>query len=465
MLRYHGITHGRTLLLPLCLTLLLMGTSIFAGFARALSLTEAYALALQHDPTFQAAIKAQEAGQEEKNLGLAELLPRLSFSYQNAPKNGQKMVSHAVDPRGRNTKESRNRQYRSYNSTVLLTQPLIDFEAWARYRTRQAYALMSDARFRSDSQQLAGRVVNSYVAVAYAQDRLEQVTQQRVVYEEQLVRNQKLFISGEGTRTDVAETQARYSQVLADELIVQDELDAAIRGLQLLVGISLPADLPINRLSNVPKFKIIKLDAEQYADWEQRALRHNPQLAAARQKVDVAYQDIESNRAGFLPKLELYASHSKNKSGSDNSIDQEYRTDSVGLRISMNLYNGGGTSAALRQSTANYGKTKYEMDAQTGEILNTLRRHYNACMNGEKRIRAYENALEAAELQVEATQKSVALGQRVNVDILNAEQQLYTVRRELSQAKYDYMKAWIGLLSESGQLNSEHINLITGYFG
>ncbi|MDE9520016.1 peptidase, partial [Xenorhabdus bovienii] len=92
-----------------------------------------------------------------------------------------KMVSHAVDPRGRNTKESRNRQYRSYNSTVLLTQPLIDFEAWARYRTRQAYALMSDARFRSDSQQLAGRVVNSYVAVAYAQDRLEQVTQQRVV--------------------------------------------------------------------------------------------------------------------------------------------------------------------------------------------------------------------------------------------------------------------------------------------
>ncbi|MBI6548924.1 TolC family outer membrane protein [Xenorhabdus lircayensis] len=462
MLRYHGVTDRRTLLLPLFLTMLL---SVFSGSASALSLTEAYALALQHDPTFQAAIKEQEAGQEENNLGLAELLPKLSFSYQNAPKNWQRMESHSLDGRGKTVKESRDRQYNSYSGAIILTQPLVDFEAWARYRTRQAYALMSDARFRADSQQLAVRVVNSYVAVAYAQDRLVQVAQQRATYEEQLERNQKLFSSGEGTRTDVAETQARYSQVLADELTVQDELDAAIRDLQLLVGIPLPADLPVNRLSNSSLFKAIKLDLARYADWEQMTLRHNPQLSAARQKVDVAYHDIERNRAGYLPKLELHASHSENKSSSDNSIDQKYRTDSVGLRVSMNLYNGGGTSAALRQSAANYGKTKYEMDAQTGEILNALRRNYNACVNGEKRIRAYETAVEAAVLQVKATQKSVALGQRVNVDILNAEQQLYTARRELSQAKYDYMKAWVGLLNESGQLNGEHIKLIAHYFG
>ncbi|MBD2797278.1 TolC family outer membrane protein [Xenorhabdus sp. 18] len=433
--------------------------------ASALSLTEAYALALQHDPTFQAAIKEQEAGQEEKNLGLAELLPKLSLSYQNAPKNWQQMESQSFDPRGRSVRESRDRQYHSYSGAVILTQPLIDFEVWARYRTRQAYALMSDSRFRADSQQLAVRVVNHYVAVAYAQDRLAQVVQQRAAYEAQLERNQKLFSSGEGTRTDIAETQARYSQVLADELAVQDELDAAMRDLQLLVGIPLPVDLPVNRLSDAPRFNPLKLDLAHYTDWEQRALRQNPQLAVARQKVEVAHHDIARSRAGYLPKLELYASHSENKSSSDNSIDQKYRTDSLGLRVSMNLYNGGGTAASVRQSAANYGKTKFEMDAQTGEILNALRRHYNACVNGEKRIRAYEMAVEAAALQVKATQKSVALGQRVNVDILNAEQQLYTARRELSQAKYDYMKAWIGLLNESGQLNGEHIKLIADYFG
>ncbi len=478
MLRYCSFANKRTLLLPLLLRVMFLTvmflTVMFltvllvmlaSGSARALSLTEAYALALQHDPTFQAAIKEQEAGQEEKNLGLAELLPKVLISYQNAPQNWQEMESHSVDMRGRKVSESRDRKYNSYSGAVILTQPLIDFEAWARYRTRQAYTLMSDARFRADSQQLAVRVVNSYVAVAYAQDRLEQVARQKTAYEEQLERNQKLFSSGEGTRTDVAETQTRYSQVRADELMVQDELDAAIRDLQLLVGVPLPAGLPVNRLSNAPQFKAIKRDIGRYVDWEQQALSQNPQLAAARQKVDVAYHDINRNRAGYLPKLELYASHSENKSSSDNSIDQKYQTDSIGLRVSMNLYNGGGTAAAVRQSAANYGKTKYEMDAQAGETLNALRRNYNAYVNGEKRIRAYETAVEAAELQVRATQKSVALGQRVNVDVLNAEQQLYTVRRELSQAKYDYMKAWIGLLNESGQLNGEHIKLIADYFG
>ncbi|OTA16667.1 ABC transporter permease [Xenorhabdus vietnamensis] len=463
MLRYCSFANKRTLLLPLLLTVLL--AILISGSVHALSLTEAYALALQHDPTFQAAIKEQEAGQEEKNLGLAELLPKISISYQNAPQNWQKMESQSLNNRGRVIRESRDREYSSYSGAIVLTQPLLDFEVWARYRTRQAYSLMSDTRFRADSQQLAVRVVNSYVAVAYAQDRLAQVAQQRTAYEEQLEHNQKLFSSGEGTRTDVAETQTRYSQVLADELVVQDELDAAIRDLQLLVGMPLPADLPVNRLSNVPRFKTIKLDLEHYADWEELALRQNPQLAATRHKIEAAYQDIQRNRAGYLPKLELYASHNENKSSSDNSIDQKYRTDSIGLRVSMNLYNGGGTSAAVRQSAANYGKTKYEMDVQTGEILNALRRNYNACVNGEKRIRAYEMAVGAAALQVKATQKSVALGQRVNVDILNAEQQLYTARRELSQAKYDYMKAWVGLLNESGQLKGEHINLIADYFG
>ncbi|CDG95132.1 Alkaline protease secretion protein aprF [Xenorhabdus bovienii str. puntauvense] len=465
MLKYLRIADRRMLLFPLCSAMLLIGMSIFSGSSCALSLTEAYALALQNDPVFQMAIKEWEAGQEENNLGLAELLPKLSFSYQNAPKNWQKMESHSENRLGKRIKEEREQQYGSYNSAIILTQPLIDFEAWARYQTRQSYALMSDARFLADSQQLAVRVVNSYIAVAYAQDRLAQMTQQRIAYEEQLIHNQKLFSSGEGTRTDVAETQARYSQVFANELTVKDELDAAIRDLQLLVGIPLPMDLPVNRLSDTPKFKIIKLDLKNYTDWEQLALRHNPQLMAARQKVEAAHHDIERNRSGFLPKMELYASHNENKSSSDNSIDQKYRTNSVGLRVSMNLYNGGGTSAALRQSVANYGRTKYEMDAQSGNILNSLRKNHNACSNSEKRIQSYETGVKAALLQVSATRKSVLLGQRVNVDILNAEQLLYTARQDLSQAKYDYIKAWIGLLSESGQLNDEHIKLITHYFG
>ncbi len=438
--------------------------SLFSFPAWALSLTEAYALALENDPTFLAAVKEREGGEEYEKLGRAELLPKVIMSYQNSPRNWQHMESVGYDLWGRKTTSSRDRQYSSYNAAVVLTQPLIDFEIWARYKASQAHTLMSNERFRADFQQLAVRVVNAYVDVAYAQDQIDLVIRQKMAYEKQLELNKKLFTSGEGTRTDVVETQSRYSQAIADEIAAKDDLDAAIRNLQLIVGVPLPIDLPVQRLSDKKRFQILRLLPERYEAWEKLALANNPVLAASRQEVQAAYHEVQRNRAGYLPKLEFYASHSENESSSDNTIDQKYRTDTIGLRMSMNIYNGGATSASVRQAAANYGRTKYDLDAQAGEILNALRRNYNQYLNSEKRISAYEMAVESASLQVDATSKSVALGQRVNVDVLNAEQQLYTARRDLSQAKYNYIKSWIGLLNEAGELKGEHLDKIAKYF-
>lgn len=426
--------------------LILFSVSLFSFPAWALSLTEAYALALENDPTFLAAVKEREGGEEYEKLGRAELLPKVIMSYQNSPRNWQHMESVGYDIWGRKTTSSRDRQYSSYNAAVVLTQPLIDFEIWARYKASQAHTLMSNERFRASFQQLAVRVVNAYVDVAYAQDQIDLVIRQKMAYEKQLELNKKLFSSGEGTRTDVVETQSRYSQAIADEIAAKDDLDAAIRSLQLIVGAPLPVDLPVQRLSDKKRFRILRLSPERYEEWEKLALANNPVLAASRQEVQAAYHEVQRNRAGYLPRLELYASHSENESSSDNTIDQKYRTDTIGLRMSMNIYNGGATSASVRQAAANYGRTKYDLDAQAGEILNALRRNYNQYLNSEKRIGAYEMAVESASLQVDATSKSVALGQRVNVDVLNAEQQLYTARRDLSQAKYNYIKSWVACL-------------------
>ncbi|TNH42591.1 TolC family outer membrane protein [Photorhabdus luminescens] len=444
--------------------LILFSVSLFSFPAWALSLTEAYALALENDPTFLAAVKEREGGEEYEKLGRAELLPKVIMSYQNSPRNWQHMESVGYDIWGRKTTSSRDRQYSSYNAAVVLTQPLIDFEIWARYKASQAHTLMSNERFRASFQQLAVRVVNAYVDVAYAQDQIDLVIRQKMAYEKQLELNKKLFSSGEGTRTDVVETQSRYSQAIADEIAAKDDLDAAIRSLQLIVGAPLPVDLPVQRLSDKKRFRILRLSPERYEEWEKLALANNPVLAASRQEVQAAYHEVQRNRAGYLPRLELYASHSENESSSDNTIDQKYRTDTIGLRMSMNIYNGGATSASVRQAAANYGRTKYDLDAQAGEILNALRRNYNQYLNSEKRIGAYEMAVESASLQVDATSKSVALGQRVNVDVLNAEQQLYTARRDLSQAKYNYIKSWVGLLSEAGELKGEHLDKIAKYF-
>ena len=102
-------------------------------------------------------------------------------------------------------------------------------------------------------------------------------------------------------------------------------------------------------------------------------------------------------------------------------------------------------------------QAEYELDGNTRSALIELRKQYNACESGASRLRAYERALVAAEALVVSTRKSVQGGERVNLDVLNAEQQLATTRRDLAQARYDYLLAWIKLHYQAGVLSETQL--------
>ena len=184
----------KALLLTLC-----FGCS---SAAHALGLLDAYDLALRNDPTFQAAIQEREGGEENRAIGRAALLPNLSWSYNNS-RNESEVTAGDVKS---------DRDYRSYASTLTLQQPLLDYEAYARFRQGTAQALMADERFRGKSQELAVRVLNAYSQALLAQERIELSRAQKRAYAERLQLNDRLLKGGEGTRTDVlAFIQRMYS--------------------------------------------------------------------------------------------------------------------------------------------------------------------------------------------------------------------------------------------------------------
>ena len=431
--------------------------------AYSLGILDAYSLALEKDPTFQAAIKEKEAGDEAKNIGRAGLLPKVSLNYQNAPRNWQTQKYQTSDIFGNVSDVTKRQQYRSYAGSVTLTQPLFDYEAYAKYKTGVAQSLMADEKYRSKYLELAVRVISAYVSVAYAKDQIALAEAQKAAYKEQLALNDRLMAAGEGTVTDVAETQARYSLAEAQVIEARDVLDSAQRELEVIIGI------PLDHLDAIQtlrpgKFQVSPLRFTAFDDWQKLAMERNPQLASSRHGVDAARYDVERNRAGFMPQVQLYASHSENDSSSDNTVNQKYRTDSVGVQVSMPIYSGGGVAASTRQAAARYGQAKYELDAQVGSIMNDLRKQFNQCISSQAKLRAYELAVKSATTQVEATRQSVLAGQRVNVDVLNAEQQLYAAQRDLAEAKYTYIKAWISLLGDSGTLSEKDIMQVAGYF-
>ncbi|MDR0192178.1 TolC family outer membrane protein [Pseudomonas yamanorum] len=426
-----------------------------SGSVQALGLLDAYDLALRNDPTFQAAIQEREAGEENRIIGRAGLLPNLSWSYNNSRNASEVTQSTAV---GNVTSD---RDYRSYASTLTLQQPLLDYEAYARYRQGAAQALFADERFRGKSQELAVRVLSAYSQALLAQERIELSRAQKRAYAERLQLNERLLKGGEGTRTDLLETQARLSLAQAEEIESLDTQDAALRELEAIVGEPLQIEelAPLTRQFNIPP-----LEPNRFETWRDLAMANNPELKSQHHALDAAEYEVERKRAGHMPKVSLYASSRQTSSDSESSYNQKYDTNSVGIQVSLPLFAGGSVSASTRQAANQLSQAQYELDAQTARTLIELRKQFNLNTSGAAKVRAYEMAVSSATALVTATKKSVTGGERVNLDVLDAEQQLFTARRDLADARHAYLLARIQLKYFAGLLNEQDLRALAGYF-
>jgi len=423
--------------------------------AHALDLGDAYALALRNDPTWQGAIAERAAGIENLAIGRAGLLPKLSYRYNRA-RNDSEVTQYSQF--GDVTTQ---RDYRSYTSTLTVEQPLFDYAAWAQYRSGVAQAALADERLRGRGQELVVRLFQAYSEALFAHEQISLAQAQRRTYAEQLTLNERLLKGGEGTRTDVLETRARLELAQAQEIEAGDNLDAALRTLQAIVGEAVGVE---DLAPLAAGFRVQPLSPARFEPWRDLAVAHNAELASQRHGLDVAEQNVERQRAGHLPSLSAYASKGISSSSSESTYNQRYDTDSIGLQLSLPLFAGGGVSAAVRQARAQRDAAGFELDAQLRDTVNQLRRQFNLCASSTAKIRAYDLAVNSAGALVEATRKSVAGGERVNLDVLDAEQQLYSARRDLAQARYDYLRAWLQLRYLAGVLDARDLQVLNAYF-
>ncbi len=418
--------------------------------ANALGLFQVYEQALRNDPVFLGAMKERDAGLENRNIGLSGLLPHASWSYNKGRNDSQATYKSEGRP---DTHEDRH--YNSFGSTLSVQQPIIDYEAYASYRKGVAQALFADQAFRGKSQELLVRVLSAYSQALFTRDQIEIAQAKKKAFEQQFKQNRQMFDKGEGTHTDILEAESRYELAGAEEIEAYNEQDAALRELAALMGVG---QINIEQLTplRVP-FRFLNLTPATYEAWNSLAMSENPDLASQRQLLEVAHQEVNRNRAGHLPKLNAYATVRSVESDSGNTYNQRYDTNTIGFEVSVPLYAGGGVSASTRQASRNLEQAEYDLEGKTRETMIQLRRQFNACTTGVQKIRAYDKALASAEALVVSTRYSIAGGERVNLDALNAEQQLYSTRQDLAKARYDYLMAWIKLHYYAGTLTDEQL--------
>jgi outer membrane protein, protease secretion system len=434
---------------------LLVSVALLAAAApsSALGLIEAYELAVRNDPVYRAAQLENEAAQQNIALGRSNLLPAITASY--APSRNRADVTNTAIPGS----PSDERRYDALSSSIQLRQPLYHPEGMARYRQGVAQTRGSDAQFTGRSQELIVRVASAYTFAKYAEDQRALAVAQREALAEQRLTNQRLFLRGEGTRTDVLETQAKFDLAVAQVLEANDNVTGARNALAALIG------RDVTRLDALADdFNVKQLVPASFEDWRGIALSTNPELLARRYAVEVAQEEANKQRAGHLPRVDLVASAGRNRSETINTFNQRATVGTLGVQVTMPLYAGGATSAAVAQAEANAERAQAQLDAAANEVTLELRKQFDLVTSSVARLEAARAALNSATLLVEATRRSVAGGQRINLDVLLAQQGLFDARRDLAQARYNHLLSLLRLRYSAGVLHLSDLVDMAGYF-
>lgn len=256
-------------------------TAVLSGPAQALSLLDAYEAALAHDPTYRSAIHESEAGEQNEIITRASLLPNLTITHTDSKSIGTNSQGTA------NPANPRELNFHSQVSALTLRQPIINMEAVAGYRQGQAQTNSSRARFTGQSQQLIVRLVEVYFETLLAQHRLKLAQAQLDSLTELKRVNENMLLKGEGTTTDVLETQSRHALAQAQLIEAQDELYVAQLRLESIIG---REATQLHHLSDI--FRADTVFLPDFEDWRALALDRNAELVTQRHIVQSGKEEI-----------------------------------------------------------------------------------------------------------------------------------------------------------------------------
>ncbi|MBD0678003.1 MULTISPECIES: TolC family outer membrane protein [Pseudomonas] len=431
-----------------CIVFCLLGLSLPAS---AMDLKQAWDLLQYQGPIYRAAVHEKAAGEENRAIGKAGLLPQVNASAYDNKVNGTQR-QNGLD---------RDLDYDSKGANVRLRQPLFNKQKMAEYRQGKQRADYSVAVFDAKSQDAAVRLAESYFDVLLASETILLAKSKLNAFEEQLASAKRRMELGAGTITDIDESVARRDLAEAELIEAQDNLVNARRKLEEYIG-----EPPESLTTLQPTFATPPLLPSNLQDWLVKAQADSPLIHARRHSSALAEEEVKRAKAGHWPTLDFVAGYTAGDSQSISELNQRNRYSSIGLEVNFPLYSGGGTSALARQASANSYKAMDELDATRQEVITGTTREYQGVQSGAQRIHALEKAVASNERSLASTRKGFKEGgTSTNSDVLNAEELLFVARHDLFEAKLRYLMSRLRLASSVGSLGDDDIDHINNYLG
>lgn len=429
--------------LAACLSLSLFAQAPAHADETTYSLIDIYQQALANDPQLASALNANRAAQEIIEQGKALYRPTVNINAgATASQTDIRFIGRTNTNPFVNTGRS---NFEGYSYGVDARQPIYRKQNLVQMQQAKIQVSQADKQLNLTQQNLILRVTQAYFDVLIAQDKIALIASQKTAILSQLEQAKANFDVGTATITDVNESQARYDLVLAQEIATENELQIAKRVIQAITGV-----IPQQLASVKSDIQTTSL-AQGMDTWLQVAAANNLNILLQQDALKFAEQEVERLSAFHLPTLDAIATYTNNyANGSANGFGSELESAVIGVQMQIPLYQGGSISSRVRQAVLNQEKAKDDIEiARRNTELETQRAYLNLNTTIAQ-VKAYEQALISSQSQVDSTKLGYEVGVRTSVDVLNAEQQFFLAKRDLLQARYNYLVNIIRLKASSG---------------
>ncbi|MBT2370462.1 TolC family outer membrane protein [Pseudomonas fluorescens] len=415
--------------------------------ASAEDLYQLYQKALAHDMKFAAAQAQQLATAEKEPQSRANLLPNLSITGGAA----------WVDA------EDSSDYHRNRNNTnayaVVLTQPLLRWQNVIAHDQSKLLISASEVQTEQSRQDLMLRVARAYFDVLLNRELLNTRTQQLQTLLKSQDRSRRLLADGAATANALEQVQAQYDQAFSEQIAARGALDLAN---QVLTQLTAAQARPWS--GKEPQFSVPVPAAID--DWAHTAQQGNLAVQAAQIARHLAEMDIDKERAGHLPTLDLIAAHGRFASVGGDVYDvtlpeNRYNQTVVGVKLSVPLYAGGSTSSRVREAHALLSKAVDEVEDASRRAGLMARQAYLQVTSGMSQYQALKQALKSSEVNLASVTHGFEAGSRINTDVLDAQQKVIDTQQRLAQQRYAILLAQLNLLASTGNLNDVRLHEIS----
>ena len=418
----------------------------FAGLAQAQSLVELFNAAKSYDATYQSAKSQADATLAKGEQARAGVLPSVGLGA------GVSQTSQDSSLASLNGKS-----YGSQSATLSASQPLYRPGNEASYEQGKKAVEIARLQLLAAEQDLIVRTSQAYFDVLAASDSLTFVRSQKAAVAEQLASAKRNFEVGTSTIVDTRDAQARYDLTVAQELAADNDLRVKSLALDQLVGRSNTAPKPL--LAPVLLGDVQPADVNH---WVQQSETLSPAIKQTEIALAVAKLETQKAESGHKPTLDLNGSYNiaNNNGSSQGSTSYTTNVATVGLSFNLPLFAGYSIQNRVKETLALEDKARSDLDAAKRTVAQGTRTAYFGLQSGLSQVKAYEAAEASTQSALDANKLGYQVGVKINIDVLNAQSQLFDTKAKLAKARYDVLVGGLKLRQATGVLKDEDLQPI-----